>query len=81
MKEVEPDKQFPGEEVPSEEFAPVLSSGPSEIELATIALLMRIYDTQSAILHALDPEKANEVWDAHARGDHFNPEIFIPKFD
>lgn len=74
MHEVEPDKQFDR----TEELAPVLVSGPSETELVMIALLMRIYDVNSAILAALDEGKANQVYEAHERGENFNPPVFIP---
>lgn len=78
MREVPRDNQFPNEGVPSDDFAPVLSSGPSETELVIVALLMRIYDTNVEILRALDEDKADAVWELHEQGGHANPPIFIP---
>lgn len=60
------------------------STGPKmlpgyEAQLVTISLLMRIYDVQSALLHHFAPDKADEIYDAHSEGGHFNPAVFIPK--
>lgn len=69
MKEVEP-----------ESFSAELVAGrPTEAELVTIGLLMRLYDLQLAILHCLDEEKADEVYDHHEKGGHYNPTIFVPQ--
>ncbi len=56
-----------------------LQSIPSETDLAVIALLMRIYDLQLANLNAVDPDRANEIYEAHEKGEHFNPMLFIPQ--
>jgi len=82
MKEVSRDEKFPNdpkegsvEELPGE----LISTGPSETELVQVALLMRLYDLGMAILTAMDEDKANQVYEAHENGGHFNPPIFIPE--
>lgn len=57
----------------------VLQSSPSEESLVTVALLMRIYDIQMALLSEVNKDLADEIYDTHAAGGHFNPQIFIPK--
>lgn len=54
------------------------STGPSETELVQVALLMRLYDLGMAILTSMDEDKANQVYEAHEKGGHFNPPVFIP---
>lgn len=82
MRETTRDNQFPndpkegtGEELPGAEL---ISTGPSETELVQVALLMRLYDLGMAILTAMDEDKANQVFEAHEKGGHFNPPVFIP---
>lgn len=84
MKEVSRDEKFPEEygngsveELPGE----LISTGPSETELVQVALLMRLYDLGMAILTSLDEDKANQVYEAHEKGEHFNPPVFIPDVD
>lgn len=78
MEEVKPDTQFgdAGQAPPVQ----TLVASPSETELASIALLMRIYDIQLAILHAMNPTQADAVFEAHERGENFNPPLYIPDF-
>lgn len=59
----------------------VLTSSPSEETLVIISLLMRLYDIQMAHLSAVDENRANQIYEAHEKGDHFNPEIFIPSLE
>lgn len=59
--------------------AHLISTGPSETELVQVALLMRLYDLGMAILTSMDENKANQVFEAHEKGGHFNPPIFIPE--
>lgn len=59
----------------------VLESGPSETDLVIIALLMRIYDLNLALLSHFNKPQADEVYEAHAKGDHFNPKIYIPRME
>lgn len=82
MREVTRDEQFPndpkegtGEELP----ALIGNTGPSETELVQVALLMRLYDLGMAILTSMDEDKANQVFEAHEKGEHFNPPVFIPE--
>lgn len=44
---------------------------------AILTLLTRIYDVQMALLNDADPDTADKVYDAHAKGDTFNPPIYI----
>jgi hypothetical protein len=55
-----------------------VASQPSEHELVVVALLMRIYDVQMALLSMVNKEQADHIFDTHANGGHFNPQIFIP---
>lgn len=55
-----------------------ISVGPSETELVIVSLLMRLYDVQMAILTSMDEDKANQVYESHEKGEHFNPPIFVP---
>lgn len=55
-------------------------NGPSETELVIIALLMRLYDLNLAQLASVDADRADEVYEAHSKGEHFNPQVFIPQF-
>lgn len=66
-------------EVAQESFDGEVAGRPTEAELVTIGLLMRLYDLQLAILHCLDSDKADEVYDHHEAGGHYNPTIFIPQ--
>lgn len=59
----------------------LMSTGPSETELVQVALLMRLYDLGMAILTSMDEDKANQVFEAHEKGEHFNPPVFIPDVD
>lgn len=52
---------------------------PSEESKIIIALLMRIYDVQMALLSHASKGDADKLYDAHARGEDFNPQIFIPE--
>lgn len=58
------------------EAAPV---GPTESELVIIALLSRLYDINMAMLATMNENRADEVYEAHERGEHFNPPIFVPE--
>lgn len=58
--------------------AELVATGPSETELVTVALLMRLYDVGMAILSHLDKPTADQIFDAHENGGTFNPPIFIP---
>lgn len=63
------------------ELAPVVSeTKPSEYQLAIISLLMRLYDINMALLSHFDEDSANEIYETHEKGGHFNPQIFIPNF-
>lgn len=44
---------------------------------AILAVLTRIYDVQMAILNHLDADDADKVFDAHERGEIFNPPIYL----
>lgn len=59
--------------------AQLVSTGPSETELVIVSLLMRLYDLNLAILNHLDENRANEIYEAHEKGEHFNPPVFIPE--
>lgn len=83
MREVEPDSKWldDGGALGSEPVVlgpEYLTGGPSEVELLTITLLTRLYDIGMAILTVMDEEKAGMVFDAHDKGENFNPELFIP---
>lgn len=56
----------------------LVGGSPTEGELVIISLLMRLYDVQLAILNEMNEDRANEVFDHHDNGGHFNPKIFIP---
>lgn len=58
-----------------------VAGGPTETELVTVALLMRLYDINLALLNHFDPARANEIYDAHEQGGSFNPPVFIPQLD
>jgi predicted membrane-bound mannosyltransferase len=51
---------------------------PSESELVTIALLMRLYDLNLALLNHFDSDLADEIYELHEKGGHKNPQLFIP---
>jgi hypothetical protein len=42
---------------------------------------MRNYDLLLALVSAANPERADEIYNAHERGEHFNPEIFVPTWE
>lgn len=75
MREVTRDEKFPDEETTGEV---VLNTSPSETELVQVALLMRLYDLGMAILTSMNEDRANQVYEAHEKGEHFNPPVFIP---
>lgn len=60
--------------------SPVVESKPDETQLAIIALLMRLYDVNMALLSHFDAALADEIFDSHAAGGSFNPALFIPQF-
>lgn len=63
-----------------DDFEPVvLEAEPSEESRIIIAMLMRIYDVQMALLTKVDPENADRIYDAHEAGETFNPTIYIPE--
>jgi hypothetical protein len=79
MKEVEPDNKWV-EDTP-EEFGvsqELMSTGPSDAELLSITILARLYDIGMAILTHLDEETAGKVFEAHEKGENFNPPMYIP---
>jgi hypothetical protein len=57
------------------------STGPSETELVIVALLMRLYDVNMALLSHFDKPTADKIYDTHNEGGSFNPQIFIPSPD
>lgn len=59
--------------------AQLVSTGPSETELVIVSLLMRLYDINLAILNHLNESRADEIYEAHEKGEHFNPPIFVPE--
>ena len=63
----------------SEKAAPEVSYD-NEAQLIEISLLMRLYDIGMAILSRTDSQLANEIFDAHARGEVYNPPIAVPDF-
>ena len=60
-------------------FLPEIVSEPSEESRIIIALLMRLYDVQMALLTKVDPETADKLYDDHEAGKDFNPTIYIPE--
>ena len=56
----------------------VASQAPSETELIIVALLMRLYDVNMALLSHFDKQTADNIYDTHANGGTFNPAVFIP---
>lgn len=58
-----------------------VSTGPSETELVTVALLMRLYDINLALLAYFNDARANEIYEAHEKGGSFNPPVFIPSME
>lgn len=78
------------ETTPDQQFAPLLEATHDEelkkqlglvnqSLLVQVGLLMRIYDVQMALLSSVWKEKADEIWDAHQNGQHYNPNIFVPQ--
>lgn len=82
MREVPRDEKWIDAENDGEagtEFEAVLeSTGPSETELVMVALLMRLYDINMALLSHVNKQTADSIYEAHEKGGHFNPPIFIP---
>lgn len=80
MREVTRDSKWV-EEPTAEELPPaeLVSTGPSETELVIVSLLMRLYDLNLAILSTMDEKRADEIYEAHEKGGHFNPPVFIPE--
>lgn len=52
---------------------------PSTESKVVITMLMRLYDIQMAMLNEMNPDVADRIYDAHDKGEFFNPEIFIPE--
>lgn len=48
---------------------------------AILTLLTRIYDIQMALLNDADPDTADKVYDAHERGETFNPPIYLMEME
>lgn len=42
-----------------------------------ISLLVRLYDVHMGILSHLDKDTADKIYDAHDRGEHYHPNIFL----
>lgn len=84
MEEVEIDSKWireNGTNVPSadaETTGPTLLEQQVEGQAVIITLLMRLYDIQMASLSFINKEVADELYDAHARGESSNPQIYIP---
>lgn len=57
----------------------LMDTGPSETDLVIVSLLMRLYDLNLALLAHFDQKRADEVYEAHEKGEHFNPPVFIPE--
>jgi len=49
-----------------------------DYQLAIIALLMRLYDINLAVLNEMNPQRADGIYEAHSQGNHFNPQLYIP---
>lgn len=75
MRETTRDNQFPSD---PKEPGLEATAAPSETELVIVALLMRLYDLNLAILSTMDEKRADEIYEAHEKGGHFNPPVFIP---
>lgn len=58
----------------------VLQTAPDETQLIIVSLLMRLYDLNMALLSVQAPKIADDIFDHHAKGGHYNPEIFIPNY-
>lgn len=78
MREVTRDQHWNSPKVEEEPTGEVLQSSPPEHELALLTLALRQYDVLMAILTHFDEETANKIFDAHSKGEHFNPPIYIP---
>lgn len=52
---------------------------PSQESLVIIALLMRLYDVNLALLNHFDPHRADEIFETHQNGADFNPPVYIPQ--
>lgn len=76
MHESTPDNKWIGEGEQNEDVA--TGNDPNEILKAQLVMLMRLYDIQMAILTKTDPKQADNIFDAHDRGELFNPQLFIP---
>lgn len=79
MKEIEVDDKWVGTDVP---VATLETTGEFEALLegqsVIITLLMRLYDIEMANLSFVNKAVADQLYDAHARGEHSNPAIYIP---
>lgn len=76
MKETTRDSKWVDDELPPAELD---STGPREVELVIVSLLMRLYDLNLALLAETSQKRADEVYNAHTKGEHFNPPIFVPE--
>lgn len=94
MREVTRDEKFPNdpkegtvEELPGlvseltvEDLQNLVAGiDPTEAELVTVALLMRLYDINMEILRHFDAQRADEVYELHEQGGTANPPIFVPE--
>lgn len=73
MHETEPDKQFADNKAPVDDFDDI-----KQILMLQVALLMRLYDVNMALLNQVDEKTADDVFEAHHAGRHFNPPTMIP---
>lgn len=48
-----------------------------EIALAQLTMQMRTYDVLVALLNHFDSDEADKVYDAHAAGKVFTPDIWL----
>lgn len=55
----------------------LLESTPSTESRIIITLLMRLYDIQMALLSNVNHNAADRIFDKHAEGELFNPQMFI----
>lgn len=62
-----------------QELTAEISSEPTEAQLVTIALLMRLYDLNLALLNHFDSDLADNIYETHEKGGHKNPPIYIPR--
>lgn len=74
MEEVEVDNKWGYEEIALEE----LVTEPDETQLLIVALLMRLYDVNMALLREVNEERALEIYTEHNAGGNFNPTMYVP---